>query len=142
MARNYTTRTSSLKATFADVRNIDAKKITVKGKDVATSVKHPNDTREVITENDLWGSWAEIKDGEIIFHDDEVTNPNGWQIETHWGGEITKIENNKAYVGNTLYANIQTENITTAAYMFSGSDCKLTSWKGDLPNLKNGLGMF
>ena len=68
---NYTTKTASLKTTKADVNILSTKKIKVNGKDVATSVKHPNDTREVITENDLWGSWAEITtDGEIIFHDD------------------------------------------------------------------------
>jgi hypothetical protein len=50
MANNlYTTKTAALKATKADINKLDAKKLKVNGKDVATSVKHPDDTREVIT---------------------------------------------------------------------------------------------
>ena len=117
MANNlYTTKTAALKATKADVSKLNVKTIKVNGKDVATSVKHPNDTREVITENDLWGSWAEIKDGEIIFHEDEVINPNG---SSAWNTSITKVENNKGYVGDTFYGNIQTEKIKNGNSMFS-----------------------
>ena len=88
MANNYTTRTAALKATKADVSKLNVKTIKVNGKDVATSVKHSADTRETITENDLWGSWAEIKDGEIIFHDDEVVNPN---VYSEWNKNLTKV---------------------------------------------------
>ena len=89
--KNYTTKTAALRATIADVNKLETKKLKVNGKDVATSVKHPNDTREVITENDLWGSWAEItNDGEIIFHEDEVTNPRTGQMRT-WNENITKV---------------------------------------------------
>jgi hypothetical protein len=34
MSKNYNTRTASLKATIADIRNLDAKKIVLAGKDV------------------------------------------------------------------------------------------------------------
>ena len=142
--KNYTTKTAALRATIADVNKLETKKIKVNGKDVATSVKHPNDTREVITENDLWGSWAEItKDGEIVFHEDEVTNPNysyGGQFRA-WNNEITRVENNKGYIGDTLYANIQTENIQDGALMFY--DCSnFTSFNGDLSSLTDGYDMF
>lgn len=146
MATNnlYTTKTAALKATKADVNKLETKKLKVNGKDVATSVKHPNDTREVITENDLWGSWAEItKDGEIIFHDDEVTNPNG---NSTWNRSITKVEDNKAYVGDTLvgdtlYGNIQTENIANGYLMFDYCE-NLVLFDSDLSSLTSGYGMF
>ena len=142
MANNlYTTKTAALKATKADVTKLNVKTIKVNGKDVATSVKHPNDTREVITENDLWGSWAEItKDGEIIFHEDELSNPNASNYTT-WKEDITKVEDNKAYVGVTLYANIQTEKLKNGTSMFS--DCIfLTTFTSDLSSLTDGYQMF
>lgn len=107
----YTTKTAALKATFVDARVIDAKKIKIKGQDILEKIegaskttKHANDTRETITENDLWGQWIETTDDEIIVHDDWVVNPNGrWDS---WNESITKVEDNKAYVGDTLYGNI------------------------------------
>lgn len=136
---NYTTKTASLKTTKADVNILSTKKIKVNGKDVATSVKHPNDTREVITENDLWGSWAEITtDGEIIFHDDEVIYNRG---SSTWNYEITKVKDNKAYIGDTLYANIQTENLKEGYYMF-GYISALDEFSSDLSSLENGTYMF
>ena len=115
---DFITKTASLKATKALIYNLDVKRIHVDGKEVATSVKHPNDTREIITENDLWGSWAEIKGGEIIFHNDTFDNPNidvpNIELElpkSNWNTLITKIEDNKAYIGDTLFANIETNNL-------------------------------
>ena len=142
---NYTTKTASLKATKADVNSLNTKKIKVNGKDVATSVKHPDDTREVITENDLWGSWAEItKDGEIVFHEDEVTNPNknnNNPMLSMWNRSITKVVDNKAYIGNTLYANIQTEKIDHGEGLFYNCD-ELTTFDSDLSSLKSAVNMF
>ena len=138
--KNYTTKTGALKATIADINRLEAKKLKVGGKDVATSVKHPDDTRGVITENDLWGSWAEItNDGEIIFHNDEVTIPSIGSEE--WVSNITKVENGKAYVNDTFYCNIETEKIKNAIRTFTDSE-KLTSWKSDLTSLENNRIMF
>ena len=132
--KNYTTKTAALRATIADVNKLETKKIKVNGKDVATSVKHPNDTREVITENDLWGSWAEItSNGEIIFHEDEVTNPNVSNYSA-WNSNITKVEDNKAYIGETLYGNIQTEKIKDGDFIFKYCT-NLTTFDSDLSSL-------
>ena len=143
VTNNYTTKTASLKATKADVNSLNTKKIKVNGKDVATSVKHPDDTREVITENDLWGSWAEItKDGEIVFHEDEVTNPNkNNSMLSMWNRSITKVVDNKAYIGNTLYANIQTEKIVDGEEMFYNCD-EFTTFDSDLSSLETAANMF
>ena len=149
MSSLYTTKTAALKATKADVSKLNVKNIKVNGKDVATSVKHPNDTREVITENDLWGSWAEIKDGEIIFHDDEIVNPGastddpstGCSEAVAWDFEITKVENNKAYKGVTLFANVETNKIKNGNDMFKGCN-NFTTFNSDLSSLINGYYMF
>ena len=146
MSRIYTTKTPSLKATFADIRNIGAKNITLNGKnildyikDATPTVKHASDTRETVTENDLWGQYTEVlEDGTVIIHDDDVTNPN---VDYSWNGAITKVEDNKAYVGDTLYANIQSEKIKNGQCMFfRGSN--LTTFTSDLSSLTNGTYMF
>ena len=68
------------------------------------NIKHAQDTRETVTENDLWGQYIETKDdGTIIVHDDWVTNPNA---SSAWNTSITKVEDNKAYVNDELYGNI------------------------------------
>lgn len=142
MSDLYTTKTAALKATKADVSKLNTKSLKVNGKDVATSVKHPNDTREVITENDLWGSWAEIKDGEIIFHDDEITF-EGLDMESYMN--IVKIENNKAYNANgDLLFNIQTKNIRNyPEYVFYFDSCtNLQTFESDLSSLVDGNVFF
>ena len=149
MSNLYTTKTAALKATKADVSKLNVKNIKVNGKDVATSVKHPNDTREVITENDLWGSWAEIKDGEIVFHEDEVISP-GFSVDdpntgcleaVAWDVGITKVENNKAYKGDILFANVETNKIKNGDTMFYYCS-NLTNFTSDLSSLINGSRMF
>ena len=151
MSDLYSTKTAALKATKADVSKLNTKSLKVNGKDVATSIKHPNDTREVITENDLWGSWAEItKNGEIVFHEDEIVNPNkDLPSDTcvegmPWNSSITKIENNKAYIGDVMWANIQTERITeNSGYDSIFRDCSnLISFNSDLSSLTTGALMF
>ena len=129
-----------LKSTFIDTRIINAKEININGEKIISKIKHPLDTREVITENDLWGSWAEIKDGEVIFHDDEVVNPNKDDYEP-WNDNITKVEDNKAYVNDTLYANIQTEKIKDGYGMFAYC-VNLRTFISDLSSLIDGSSMF
>ena len=148
MSKNYNTRTASLKATIADIRNLDAKKINLDGKNIleyidesVPTIKHANDTRETVTENDLWGQYIETNDdGTIIVHDDWVTNPNA-SIGGAWNISITKVEDNKAYTNDTTYRNIQTEKIKDGRSMFY--NCfQLTSFTSDLSSLTFGYQMF
>jgi hypothetical protein len=83
MANNlYTTKTAALKATKADINNLNVKKLLLGGqnildiiKNATPTIKHSQDTRETVTENDLWGQWVETtSDGTIIIHDDWVIN--------------------------------------------------------------------
>ena len=149
MANNlYTTKTAALKATKADINNLNVKKLFLGGENILNiikratpTIKHANDTRETVTENDLWGQYIETtSDGTVIVHDDWVTNPNS-SNSVGWNTSITKVEDNKAYVGDTLYANIQLEKIKDGSSMFSKCSA-LTSFSSDLPNLTNGNCMF
>ena len=146
MATSFITNTASLKTTIADVRKLNAKKLFLGGENIldiikraTPTIKHSQDTRETVTENDLWGQYIEtLEDGTIIIHDDWVTNPNA---SSGWNSAITKVESNKAYVNDTLYGNIQTENIKNGLKMFHQCS-KLTSFSSDLPSLTDGKYMF
>ena len=154
VTENYTTRTAALKAAVIDTRILDARQITLKGKDIleyignsdsgggTTTVKHCKDTREVITENDLWGDWIETKeDGTVIVHDDYVQSPNANDEGYAWNTRITKVENNKAFVGDTLFSNIQFEKVKNGSQMFY-SCTALETVDVNLSSLMNGYRMF
>lgn len=139
---------NNLSATYADVRRLDAKKINLKGKNIldyikesTPAVKHSQDTRETVTENDLWGQWVEtLEDGTIIVHDDWIVNPNA-SDEYAWNESITKVEDNKAYIDDSLFANIQTEKIKNGNRMFVCCP-NLTSFSSDLSSLTDVEYMF
>ena len=140
---------SNLSATYADVRKLDVKKINLKGENIldiikraTPTIKHSQDTRETVTENDLWGQYIETKsDGTIIIiHDDWVTNPNASNLSA-WNSSITKVEDNKAYTSSGFYANIQTEQIKAGNRMFMQC-ANLTSFSSDLSSLTIGDYMF
>lgn len=151
---NFITNTASLKTTIADIRKLDAKKINAQtiflgGENIrdlidnaTPTIKHSQDTRETVTENDLWGQWVETKDdGTIIVHDDWVTNPNTPSSYDAWNTAITKVEDNKAYTSSGFYANIQTEQIKDCNQMFYKCT-KLTDFSSDLSSMTTGTSMF
>lgn len=171
MSDKYNTETASIRATIGKFRKLDTDKLTIKGQDISelvgngggsgsVTIKHANDTRETVTDNDLWGQWVEtLEDGTVIVHDDWVTNPNVGSSAA-WNTSITKVENNKAYVDDDLFANIQTGKIKDGNRMFyncrnitsfssdlsSSTKCermfyycsKLETFTSDLPSLSNG----
>ena len=149
MANNlYTTKTAALKATKADINNLNVKKLFLGGENIldiikraTPTIKHSQDTRVTITENDLWGQYIETKsDGTIIVHDDWVTNPNASNY-SGWNSSITNVNKNKAHTSSGFYANIQTEKIKDGNYMFYGC-ANLQSFYADLSSLSNGSRMF
>ena len=151
---------NNLSATYADVRRLDAKKINLKGKNIleyikeaTPTIKHSQDTRETVTENDLWGQYVEtLEDGTAIVHDDYLSNPNDYN--TTWLVNVKAVQKNKAYsevttdsdgkftgvIEDSVVANIQTERIKDGHSMFRGTS--LTSFNGDLSSLVNGYYMF
>lgn len=164
---NYTTRTSSLRATAADIRALDVKrinaeKINLKNKNILEyieesipTITHSKDTRETVYEDDLWGQWVETKDdGTVVVHDDYLTNPNSSSY-SKWLSDVKAVQDNKAYseittdsdgnftgvVEDSVIANIQTERIKDGNSMFR-ENVSLASFSGDLTNLVNGVAMF
>lgn len=149
--KEYITRLTSMTADIRklNVKMVDAEKIKLNGENLEdllnnaegkiTSVRHPNDTREVITENDLWGSKSKIENGEVIFYEEEVTNPSG--SRTPWNSSITKVEESKAFIDEDFFANLDTNNIIDGSFFFS--NCKsLTSFISDISSIKTGDAMF
>ena len=59
--KNYTTKTAALKATVADVRNLDAKKISLDGKNILDYIDESSfdsyDTRDPQLKNDELDIW-------------------------------------------------------------------------------------
>ena len=137
---------NNLSATYADVRKLDVKKINLKGKNILeyigngnnTVIKHAQDTRETVTDNDLWGQWVEtLEDGTVIIHDEKFDNPDKSKA---WKETLSKIEDNKAYANGSFWANIQTDKLrdgTRLCYQTS-----LASFDSDLSSLENGNRMF
>jgi hypothetical protein len=72
-----------------------------------------------------------------------VVNPN---VETwySWNSSITKVEDNKAYIGDDFYANIQTEKIKVGHSFFGEYEVysNLTSFNSSLESLEDGSQMF
>ena len=149
MSKNYNTRTASLKATIADIRNLDAKQIDaenikLKGKNIleyidenVPDITYTKDTRTTTYPKDLWGEWVETKDdGTIVIHDDYLSNPNSSSnTNWRWLESVRAVQDNKAYSGidtdedghftgvngHTVIANIQTNRIKDGTKMFSGA---------------------
>ena len=159
--KTYTTKTASLRVTNADIRNLDVKKINLDGKNIleyikesVPTIKHSQDTRETVYEDDLWGQWVETKDdGTVVVHDDYLSNPNSSSTSA-WLSNVKAVQDNKAYseittdsegnftgvVEDSVIANIQTERIKDGNYIFYWSP--ITSFNGDLSSLVNGEDMF
>lgn len=109
-------------------------------KDYAQKALTVNDCRETVTENDLWCTTATLdENGNLTITHNDVINPN-INNSSSWNKTITKVEDNKAYVGDEFFANIQTNMIKDGHTMFYGSE--LASFNGDLNNLENGYMMF
>lgn len=156
MSDKYNIETSSLKATIGKFRKLDADSLTIKGQNVSdlvgsgsVTVEHAQDTRRTVTENDLWGQWVEkLDDGTVILHDEFLNNQNApsniYGIpakygEHSWNANITKVQDNVAYVDDELWANVQTDRIVDGSYMFYEN---LSSFDSELSNLNNGQQMF
>ena len=108
----------------------DGKGTTVTG---AITVK---DGRETVYEDDLWGTTATMSENGVLSFAHNWIRTSG----DTWNTSITKVEDNKAYVGNDVFANIQTERIKDGSYMFQYAP--ITSFNGDLSSLVNGCCMF
>ena len=166
MQKRYTQRTAALQATTVDAREVDTKKLKVSGKDITEligqssggvkRIRVAEDTREVITQNDIWDSYVEQgQNGQVIIHTkdkiDFIPPTNEYGEIQAWNNNIIRVEDNKAYIGKDFtddgftgeefYANIKVEKLENGQNMFS-NNLHLTTFSGDLTALKNGNNMF
>ena len=145
MTKNYTTKTASLRATKIDTRNLDVKKLSIDGKNVLDYINESEtiikDSRgDNITENDLWATKvSKDENGKVVVEHSEIKLPDGDLTSLY--GNITKIEDNKAYIGDDFYCNIQTDMIKNGENFFTSFQ-NLKSFKSDLTTLSNATGAF
>ena len=90
MPRNYTTQTASLKTTFADIRNLDSKKLTLNGKNILDYISDSEfdsyDTRDPQLKNDeldIWNTEISLSDNGHIEVKPHVHSVK-WNEETNW----------------------------------------------------------
>ena len=136
----YTTKTASLKATTADIRNLNAKQIKLNGKPILSKVL--DDRGDFVTDQDLWGTTVTTDENGVVHVSHKfLSNPNGTKA---WNSSVKSVKDNKAYTSTDAsgepLCNIQTDMITYGYGMFS--DTSFTSFSSDLSSLTNGYGMF
>lgn len=161
MAKNYNTRTASLKATIADIRNLDAKQIKLNGNPIVGNVY---DLRgENTSEYDIWPNGVKTdENGNVTVYplgynklsvEEYETIKNKFIVD----GSIPQdsllylaksIKNNKVLdeAGNILFyfdtnalENTRDENSSTRVYL---PFYYLESFESDLDNLINGTNLF
>ena len=138
--KNYTTKTASLRATKADIRNLDAKKIKLNGEQIPSKVL--DDRGDFVTDQDLWGTTITTDENGVVHVSHKfLSNPNSGSA---WNNSVKSVKDNKAYISTDAsgepLCNIQTEMINNGYNMFYNS--YLTSFNSDLSSLINGDGMF
>lgn len=146
MSRIYTTKTPSLKATIADIRNleaksIDAKTIKLNGTNIEDLLSSGGsniiieDGREVKTKYDIWEHAAvENEDGSITVKNLYVPDASGWMDDFAdelgfggWNDYVINIRDNKMYKSDTVsnveefICNIDTSKLVNADYLPLGN---------------------
>lgn len=150
MSRIYTTKTPSLKATIADIRNLDVKKLTINGENISTAIKEAKttilDERGTLANDaiDIWNSYiTKDENGNVIINRDA-------KPKEHWYNELsTTISQNIASVVNNQCFDIsknhlmfwQTGGLKSANDLFAFNE-KIHTFSSDLSSLSIGRRMF
>ena len=151
--KNYTTKTASLRATQADVRTLDTKKLFIDGVNINDLIKNGQvtilDDRGTLAndELDIWRSNVSTdEEGNVIVRE----YPQKFKISIDDMSETqkstlkssVKVENNQVLgADNTHLMFFETNALTNGYQMFS--NCRsLTSFNSDLSSLTNGYQMF
>jgi len=159
MPKNYTTKTASLRATQADVRTLDTKKLFIDGVNITDLIKNGQVTilddrgTDANDELDIWGSNVSTdKDGNVIVRE----YPQKFEISI---GEMTerqkstlqsavKVENNQVLGANDKHLMFfETNALTDGFNMFNAAPLglesfPLTTFNSDLSSLTEGSMMF
>ena len=136
----YTSSTAALKATTADIRNLNAKNIKLNGKSIPSKVL--DERGDFVTDQDLWGTSITTDENGVVHVSHKfLSNPNGLSA---WNSSVKSVKDNKAYTSTDAsgepLCNIQTEMIKDGSNMFAGTS--LTLFFSDLSSLVNGTSMF
>lgn len=161
MAKNYNTRTASLKATVADIRILDAKQIdaeniNLQGKDIKEiwGFQDPEDFKKLckrVNMDELENEYYELlnDEGEIMYFNipggDELhfTSRTGIKhfslkndaIEYLWFHACDNLETVEVYIPNCRYFiiwSLDDDGYSSHPYFFNGYFSKVKSIKGDL----------
>ena len=162
--KTYTTKTASLRATKADIGNLDANKINLKGKNI---LEYIDESKTIILDErgtnandelDIWNSYVtEDENGNVIInrsakpHVHSIKHDDIYHVNAIYEG-ITESQHNiiktavKVIDNEVLGADDahlmywQTDGLTDGFIMFYGSN--LESFSSDLSNLTSGYQMF
>lgn len=150
MSRIYTTKTPSLKATIADVRILDVKKLTLNGKNILDYISDSEfnsyDTRDPQLKNDELDIWnteislseeghIEVKPFEHYYYSTNSTQ------DTTLKSAVKVIDNEVLGADDAHLMYWQTDGLMSGDYMFN--DCSnLESFSSDLSSMTEALGMF
>lgn len=150
--KNYTTKTASLRATQADVRTLDTKKLFIDGVNINDLIKNGQVTilddrgTDADDELDIWRSNISTdEDGNVIVREYpqkfEISIWNMTETQKSTLKSAVKVENNQVLdINNKHLMFFETNALTDGEEMFSGTS--LTSFNGDLSSLVNGYYMF
>ena len=158
MAKNYNTRTASLKATLADIRNLDAKQIKLKDKNILDYIKEAEfdsyDTRDPQLKNDeldIWNTEISLSDNghiEVKPHVHGIKYYMGYIYEGVAESQVDTLKTAVKVIDNEVLgaddAHLmywQSDGLTSSTCMFYQCE-NLTSFSSDLSNLTEGVAMF
>ena len=164
MSEKFITNTASLKTTIADIRNLDAKQIKLKGQNILDYIKEAEfdsyDTRDPQLKNDeldIWNTEISLSEEghiEVKPHTHAVLGDSDTLEITLEGitdsqlsalRTAVKVINNEALGANDEHIMYwQTDGLTKGNLIFDSIFTRdiLTSFSSDLSNLTNGDYMF
>lgn len=150
MAKEYNTRTASLKATIADIRNLDAKQIKLKDKNILDYIKESEfnsyDTRDPQLKNDeldIWNTeislseegYIEVKPLEHTY--DSISSSQSTTLES-----AVKVIDNEVLGANDVHIMYwQTDGLTNGQKLFLNHK-SIAIFESDLLSLKEADGIF
>ena len=151
--KNYTTKTASLRATKADIGNLDTKKLFIDGVNITDLIKSGQvtilDDRGTLADDelDIWMSNVSIdKDGNVIVREypqkfeiaiDDMTETQKSTLKS-----AVKVENNQVLGADDAHLMFfETNALTKGNYMFNGCTA-LTTFDSDLSSLTDSSYMF
>lgn len=133
MATNlYTTKTAALKATKADIRNLNVQKMTLGGKTIIDIIKQ-NMLKVKVADTNLTGLKAVTENGIVTLSDGK------FEIVNQWFEDVHIVKDNEGFNRSGVKVlSIDTKNITAIHTMSIGAfSNNVYEWYGDLSSLKS-----